>query len=206
MNETKIPYAKAAAIANRVKELLSPHCLPGRFYIAGSIRRIKAEVKDIEVVCIPKKEQRSTDMFGGTKDIICNGFSFGLTEIMDKIIKGKIDGRYMQIQLKGGIILDLFLPAPQDYFRQLAIRTGSADYSHQVIAKAWFKKGWCGTPDGLRKQSQCTGGGKYPWKCKEKNPTVPPAWSSEGEFFTWLGLPFIDPELREINSSINIAQ
>ena len=199
-------YAKAYRLAERIKELLAPHCEPGRFHIAGSIRRMKPEVKDIEVVCIPKKEDRSTDLFGGTKKIIANGFSFGITEIMEEIIKGKPDGRMMQIKLKGGMMLDLFLPAPEDYFRQLAIRTGSADYSHQVIAKAWFKKGWCGTHDGLRKQTDCTGGGRYPWKCKTKNPTMPPAWNSEGEFFTWLGLEYIDPELREIHSSINIAQ
>jgi DNA polymerase/3'-5' exonuclease PolX len=199
-------FNKAHAIAERIRHFLQPHCEPGRFHIAGSIRRMKADIGDIEVVCIPLKEKRSTDLFGGTKEIICNGFSFGITEIMEEIIKGKLDGRMMQIKLKGGMMLDLFLPAAEDYFRQLAIRTGSASYSHEVIAKAWFKKGWCGTADGLRKQSECTGGGKYPWKCKKEKPTMPPVWQSEGEFFTWLGLEYIDPEFREIHSPINLAQ
>lgn len=195
-----VPFNTAHALAERIKQLLAPYCEPARFYIAGSIRRMKAEVKDIEAVCIPKKEERSTDLFGGTKQIISNGFSFGITEIMEEIIKGKIAGRQMQIKLKGGMMLDLFLPHPDDFYRQLAIRTGSADYSHQVIAKAWYRKGWCGTPDGLRKQSECTGGGKYPWKCKKEKPTLPPVWTSEGEFFTWLGLEYIDPELREVHN------
>jgi DNA polymerase/3'-5' exonuclease PolX len=202
--ETRYPYAKAHALAERIKQLLAPHC--EKFHVAGSLRRMKAEVKDIEVVCIPKKEQRSVDLFGGTKEIICNGFSFGLTEIMEEIVKGKITGRYMQVKLKGDMMLDLFLPHADDYYRQLAIRTGSADYSHQVIAKAWYKKGWCGTADGLRKQTECTGGGKYPWKCKKEKPTLPPSWKTEGEFFTWLGLEYIDPEFREVHNPINTAQ
>ncbi len=43
---------KAKAIAERIKTLLEPAC--ERIEIAGSIRRQKPEVGDIELLCIPK--------------------------------------------------------------------------------------------------------------------------------------------------------
>ncbi len=43
---------KALEIAEKTKELLAPYC--ERIEIAGSIRRKKPEVKDIELVAIPK--------------------------------------------------------------------------------------------------------------------------------------------------------
>lgn len=45
-------YEDAILIAERVKAELEPHC--ERIEIAGSIRRKKPEVKDIEIVAIPK--------------------------------------------------------------------------------------------------------------------------------------------------------
>ena len=44
-------YEEALKIAEEVKALLAPHCL--RIEIAGSIRRKKPEVKDIEIVAYP---------------------------------------------------------------------------------------------------------------------------------------------------------
>ena len=64
-------------------------------------------------------------------------------------------GKYMQIKLRENIILDLFMPDDFDYYRQYAIRTGSADYAAKIIATGWKKKGWCGSDKGLRKISDC---------------------------------------------------
>lgn len=46
----------ARILANEVVQLMAPYC--ERIEVAGSIRREAAEVKDIEVVCIPKWEER----------------------------------------------------------------------------------------------------------------------------------------------------
>lgn len=45
-------HTEAYQIATRIKAELQPHC--ERIEIAGSIRRNKPEVKDIEIVAIPK--------------------------------------------------------------------------------------------------------------------------------------------------------
>ncbi len=46
----KFAYDEAHSIAVRVLDLLRPHCI--RCEIAGSIRREKSEVKDIEIVLL----------------------------------------------------------------------------------------------------------------------------------------------------------
>ena len=50
-------YDDANEIALRTLEELRPHCI--RCEIAGSLRRLKPEVKDIEICAIPKPYQPS---------------------------------------------------------------------------------------------------------------------------------------------------
>jgi DNA polymerase/3'-5' exonuclease PolX len=154
-------------------------------------------VKDIEVCCIPTKHP--SDLFNTGDLVIDAGFLSALETIAEKVIKGKSSGRYMQLLLKGKeeINLDLFMPQPDDYYRQYAIRTGSADYSKNVIANAWLKKGWCGTDEGLRLQYDCCKAASG-WKITRKEGQKPPVWQSEQEFFTWLGLEWVEPWLRNM--------
>jgi DNA polymerase/3'-5' exonuclease PolX len=188
-------HQKAEAIALSTFELLQPHC--DRIEVAGSIRRLKPEVKDIEIVALSKPKIR-TDVFGEKfQDGRATCF-INQVEELGTILKGSpVDGRYVQIRLHEGINLDLFLPQPDDYFRQFAIRTGSSDYSRKVIATAWFKMGWCGTSDGLRKKCDCIQNAAG-WKWVNKAGVIPPVWQSEQEFFEWLGLKWIEPNLRNI--------
>lgn len=183
-------YKKAYPIAISVLKRLEPYCV--KIDVAGSVRREKPEVKDVEVCCLPCLEHE-TDLFGtvlGTgrsKDFIKTVKSLGI------ILKGKPeDGRYVQIDLLEGIVLDLFIPQPTDYIRQLIFRTGSADYSHKVIAVACLRKGWCGTSDGMRLVTECSKtllpGGKHKWICRSKNPTLPPVFEDEYHFFKFFNL------------------
>jgi len=189
---------QALHIATDIVNKLTPHC--NTIHIAGSIRREKQEVKDIEIVCYPKKTVLN-DLFGwdeGTSTDI--DFQYTATKL-GTIIKGNTEGRYMQIALPDGINLDLFMPQDYDYYRQLAIRTGSAEFSHKVIATTWLALGWVGTDKGLRRREDCEnisiGGGKYKWKIVNQNGLHPPVWKSEEEFFEWLTLNWIEPNKRK---------
>lgn len=194
----------AQKIADRIVMLLQPYC--DIIHIAGSIRREKRAVKDIEIVCLPKSEEVQINLLE-TKLMRVKGFHAALQIMIESHVKGNSEGRYMQVVLKGGYTLDLFMPQRSDYYRQLAIRTGSADYSNLVIAHAWKRLGWCGTHDGLRLQSECQKNEKTKnWKCTAATPTLPPVWSSEQEFFTWLGVNYVHPSLREVKSTLNAFQ
>lgn len=190
---------QAHSIAESILVKISPYC--DRYDIAGSVRRLKPEVGDIEIVCQPKIEVLK-DMFGWDEGTIKNLQFQEIVDKLGKVIKGNTDGRYMQIELPEGINLDLFMPEPSDYYRQLAIRTGSADYSFKVIATGWKLKGWVGTESGLRKMAECIEkklpDGKSKWSCHIATQTLPPKWTNEKQFFDWIGVQWIEPRLRNV--------
>lgn len=190
----------AVEIWKQMKEL----CEPGQCKIAGSIRRLKPNPKDIEILALPKTVEIK-DLFGNvtgrvrTKEWVELVYSLGKSE------KGNPHGKYTQIKLREhDIKLDLFMPDDFDYWRQFTIRTGSADWVARFISGGWVHQGWCGTDVGLRMQSQCKGergpDHKMHWKCivPKEHQIKPPHWKSEQEFFEWLKVPFLYPTKREI--------
>jgi DNA polymerase/3'-5' exonuclease PolX len=200
-------YAKT--IADNLKNELADHCT--HLHIAGSIRRKKEEVKDIEVVCIPKQAISETrnlfnEVIASTR-IIDPRFE-AIVKNWGRVVKGKITGRYMQIettQVIEGISyiinIDLFMPQQHDYYRQLAIRTGSSEYARRFIASMWKARGWCGTEDGLRKIKECVEIYDKKWvlqKQYQDSPTLPPIWQSEAEVFKWLDVQYLAPEQRNL--------
>ena len=61
--EKRWGLAEATRVAEALRDILEPHC--ERFAIAGSVRRNKLFVKDIEIVYIPKLVAPA-DLFGET--------------------------------------------------------------------------------------------------------------------------------------------
>lgn len=192
-------YQYAKKVSDRVIEILTPYC--DVIHIAGSICRQCTHVKDIEIVCMPKKVFKAKSLFGDGDWIVCDEFKAAIEFMKLETIKGTFIGRYMQVLLKGNIKLDLFMPVQEDYFRQLTIRTGSAEYSHKVIANRWAELGWCGTALGLRRNGDCLAkrnheGKIVSWECINNNGEHPPVWTSEENFFEWLGIRWIEPRYR----------
>lgn len=156
---------KALEIAEKTKELLAPYC--ERIEIAGSIRRKKPEVKDIELVAIPKPYDVGL-------------FENGIATVVNqwKKVKGELPCKYTQRILPDGITLDLFFANQENWGLIYALRTGSADYSHKVLATGWVKLGY---------NSE---GGQLSINCKKIN--IP----EEKDLFKLIGIPYIEPELR----------
>lgn len=182
----------AQKISTEIIEKLAPYCLPGKCLVAGSTRRKCSEVNDIEIVLL-----RNPKYVADFKHLVDSW----------KYIKGESIGRMAQRYYKASFDeydrkIDIFMPQPNDFWRQFAIRTGSMNFSHNIIANAWTKLGWVGTESGLRRESECKWmytdirRTKKKWKCVVKSPTLPPAWESEEEFFHWLGIPYVEPEKR----------
>lgn len=198
----------ASTIANMIATELTPYC--DIIHIAGSIRRKKEQVKDIEIVCIPKKiTMGERNLFGEeiNKRIVIHPEFERIIKSHGVIEKGKFTGRYMKLGIQRvidsvsySISLDLFMPQQHDYYRQLAIRTGSAEYSKRFIAGKWYAKGWCGCEGELRLQSQCYKDKADVWHLRPTvtDPKLPPVWKSEEEFFQWLGIQWLEPEHRNL--------
>lgn len=196
---------KARNIAIEICKILQPFCVKDRIHIAGSIRREKDFVKDIEIVCLPQKLRTgSISLFDDDPgiEIIDQRFSDNVKSL-GKIVMGKVTGKQMKIELPEGILLDLFMPDDFDFYREYAIRTGSAKYSFFNIAYGWKKVGWCGSDKGLRKQSDCifhksSEKDKGRWICKNPDAEKPPVWQSEKEFFEWIKVEWLHPKYRSL--------
>jgi DNA polymerase/3'-5' exonuclease PolX len=177
----EIPFNSMAIIAATVEAALRPFCT--RFDFAGSYRRQCPILGDLEVCAILPRANRTKA-------------GMALMQIAT-IVKGTLQGdaRYVQLVMKEtGIQLDIFLPAEDDYFRQLAIRTGSAIFSHS-LARRWAFMGWVGTNDGLRRKSECIET-KSGWVHTGDIITRPPVWDSEEAFFEWLEMAYRQPNER----------
>jgi DNA polymerase/3'-5' exonuclease PolX len=156
---------QALAIAENIKSQLAPHC--ARIEIAGSIRRKKLEVKDIELVLIPKPYETGL-------------FASGIASVINQWekVKGELPCKYTQRILPEGIKVDIFIAEPGNWGLIFAIRTGSADYSHKVLANAWAARGYKSVEGYLH-----VGNKKY--ECHE-----------EIDLFNRLSIPYLEPEFR----------
>ena len=207
-------YKQAANIAVTTGKALAPFCQV--INIVGSLRRASSmlgrermEIKDIDLICVPKyTEIVSLELFGENK-IAHKKVSINFVDAIKNIgsiTKGSPDGRYMSLNVRNHKV-DVFMPAASDYWRQYCIRTGSANYVHWNIAKAWTNAGWCGTDQGLRRISDCreelqpgskSFDIKKKWIIEKLDGEQPPAWESEQHFFDWLGVKWIAPHVRSI--------
>jgi DNA polymerase/3'-5' exonuclease PolX len=132
VTEHKFSLTEARAIAERVVELLAPHC--ERLAIAGSIRREKALVGDIEIVAIPQPYE--IDMFASGLAPIVNGW---------RKLKGDLQYnkcKYTQRLLPEGIKLDLFFATNRNWGWIMALRTGSADFARYKLLRGLKDAGY----------------------------------------------------------------
>ena len=175
MNKQKLPLAQARQIAESVIVRLEPYC--ERIEIAGSIRRQKPEVGDIEIVAIPKP---TFDLFG-TPGMEPHQLDIVTWEDFGNMVKG--GHKYKQIELREGVNLDLFIVTPPAQWGiQFLIRTGSADFSHRFVTH----KGQGGLlPGYLRVQDGAI------WSNNHIIPTP-----EEIDVFNLAGVEYISPEKR----------
>ncbi len=135
---------EAQAIASRLILAMAPHCR--RIEVAGSIRREKPEVKDIEIVAIPLWEPVPAGLFGETTEANrlhdwANSEACEVTWIKpgtSEVIpwQPKADGKYWRGWLRENVKLDLFLATEINWGAIMAIRTGCADFSHALVSHA----------------------------------------------------------------------
>ncbi len=120
-----IPFAEADHLADELIERLRPRCQ--RIEKAGSLRRRKAEIGDIDFVIIPKF---LLEMFGGeSTDHELNAIDWGTWGHV--IANGP---KYKKILLPQGVNLELsIVTPPAQWGVLLMIRTGPEEFSHKMV-------------------------------------------------------------------------
>lgn len=160
-------HATAYKIALEVIKQLKPYC--ERIEIAGSLRRKKADIGDIEIVAIPKPYSTG---------LLESGFATVVNK-WEKV-KGELPCKYTQRILPEGIKLDLFIAEEGNWGSILATRTGSADYSYKVLANGWVRQGFKSDGGYLFRDGE-----KYEVK-------------EEKDLFRLIGIPYVEPEYRNL--------
>jgi len=165
---------------------LRPACQ--RIEIAGSIRRRRSDIGDIEILAVPTIDWTETgDLWGTNREIDL------LQETIDDLLADgtlqphpadpKRGPRYAKfIHAGSGLQLDLFITTADQFGLLLLIRTGPAAYSQWLVTEA-RRRGYHVAGGHLHRGG--LGCGAY--VC-EAIPTP-----DEADVYAALGLPFVEP-------------
>jgi len=159
-------YSLAKSLADELIDVLKPYCV--KIEIAGSLRRKKEQVKDIEICIVPENPNKAFNELG----------KFLLNH--DKNFKYSKNGsRYKQFRYKGCQI-DLFIAKPDNWGLIFLMRTGSAAFSTHALA-SWKKASGGGySKDG------------YLYNSKDEIVFT----YEETDVFKLCKMDFVEPELR----------
>lgn len=187
----KHPRVRALEVARELTLALREHCEPERFVFAGSLRRMKPEVGDIEMVYVPRVEllPDPDDLLGNPIPTI--RFDLVLNEWLKRGLLAKRVGEKggtawgamnkLAVHTASGIGIDFFQANKRNFWTLLVCRTGSAESNMRVCVAA-EKRGEKWNPY-LGFEDRVTGELLY----------VP---ESEEAVFNHVKLPFVEPRLR----------
>lgn len=135
----KLSYNQARTLAEKIKAVLAPSC--ERIKIAGSIRRKKDIIGDIELVAIPKL---NNDLIGPNPNLPTQLDDLLAKLVLNdnRLIVGKKSGpMYKQFYLPAmpNLQIDLFITSPEKWPVIFPLRTGSAAFSQRMLTQQ--KKG-----------------------------------------------------------------
>ena len=163
--------ARAAKLALQLVDQLGPYC--DRIAVAGSIRRQKPEVKDIDIVAIPNEDNlMSSGYFDQRQLVAC------LADPRQKAI-GPNGLKLSRFKYHAADV-DIYWATPETWATLLLIRTGSKEHNIKLCQLA--------QRHGLHLHA--SGDGLF------RNGTRV-SWESEEKLFASLGLRYIEPKDRK---------
>ncbi len=190
-DKPKFPRAAAVAVAKELCDALKPHC--SRLIVAGSLRRRRAEVGDVEILYVPTFSVvwvAPNDFFAPPTQ---HKFNDADAVISTLLILGKLREREnvrgsttwgeknkLALHIASGIPVDLFSTTEEATLATLDSWVALAE-SNVAICNAAIAKGWKWKPydRGFCRQS----GLGEEWH----------AVTSEREVFEFVGLPYREP-------------
>lgn len=189
-------YAEVLKVAESLAAHFGSVC--ERIEIAGSIRRLKPEVKDVELLAIPDLTPlpRPRLEFGKPLPVVHR-------TALDKLIAEMQEDGSITLEKNGprqktfwlkpfSISVDLFLVLPPATWGvQKVIRTGPADFSHWVVTR---KRNGGALPNEYRVQDGAVWEGDRHAMNLEGETIV--GFEEEKDFLNFLGLGWIEPKDR----------
>ena len=148
--------------------------------VAGSVRRWKETIGDVDILAVSRKPKAVMAHFVGLEDV-ANVYAHGETKSM--------------VRMKNGLDIDLRVVPRESFGAALNYFTGSKDHN-VALRQIAIKKGWKLNEYGLFKLR-----GE-----KEKGKEEMIAGRTEGELYKKLGLRYIEPEMRENSGEIEAAR
>ena len=178
-----MPYAEAKKIADDLLVLLGDHF--ERLEIAGSLRRKKQLIGDIELVGIPHPVLDPNSFWATPISPI-----EAITSLMKTFgYKAEKSGeKYIKFVSNHALNVDLFLCTPETWGCIFMIRTGSAEFTRNMVTRKVFG-GWC--PNHL-----CFSDGRL--REYQGTELVALETPEEEDVFREMGLDFIPPEQRSL--------
>jgi DNA polymerase/3'-5' exonuclease PolX len=180
------PRAVALAVAEEIRAVLAPCC--SRVMVAGSLRRGRAEVGDVELVYVTRFENRQVpgDMFSWANVALAE-VEVAYMETLGLLARRKNVRGYetygpknkLMVHCATGVPVDLFATTECCWWNYLVCRTGPAA-SNIRIAQAAQRRGWQWNPYSVG------------FSTDDAVHVV----GSEEEVFRFVGLPCLEPEER----------
>jgi DNA polymerase (family 10) len=172
----------AQVLAAKVCSALAPLC--EKIEVAGSIRRGKAEVGDIDLVVLPK----AVDLPGG----LCGIVKVDPSTVWKNLIPKALLKSGLQLEVSGqelhrfsfpsGVQVDVYRARPETWGVILLVRTGSKEHNVKLCSLARYKGLMLSASQGVMDVERRV-----------------LASISEEEIFAALGLAFVKPKDREVH-------
>ncbi len=185
-NGPRFPRATAIAAAKEIVAALEPAC--SELIVAGSLRRRKQDVGDIEVVFIPRTITMPDpeDLLRAPKDFCAADIQINAMIAAGVLAKRpNKNGAFtwgpqnkLAIHVPSGIPVDLFAGNPANWWCLLVCRTGSAE-NNKAICDAAIQRGWKWNP--------------YSAGFSDREGRLVRRVTSERDVFHAVGLPYKEP-------------
>lgn len=183
----KIELSTANKIANDILHHVSPAMQ--RVEVAGSIRRRKPVVGDVELVGIPANREKLVKLLGDIGQMIKPGVPGFIPW------SPKPTARYLRLRLPQEMNLDFFLGTPDNWGGLFMMRTGSAADPNGNVFSGFV-------PGIFKRWKTISGGGRMtecmPTTIEGRQIPVP----EEQSFFDLLDMNFVPPEERATKNVI----
>lgn len=186
--KTKFPRSEAIGVARVLCAVLGPHCEPDRIVVAGSLRRRKEQVGDVEIVYVSHTVQVMDSLFETKQHPSVDGALADLIGCGEIAMRKNVNGSTMwgaknklAVHVASSIPVDFFATTEEAWFNYLVCRTGGAESNLRIATEAQ-RRGWKWNPYGAGFTELSTGA-VIPVKC-------------ERDVFELLGLDYLEPWQR----------